>query len=90
MSLYDRDREHEIRTRLSAAQEPIVALARLLQRAAFVDHPEESAYREIMANPERFRPAPIYMRQAAAINSYPAVREIMLESLEAMRRRHAT
>lgn len=90
MSLYEREREHQIATNLRAVQEPIVALARLLQRAAFVDHPEQSAHREIMADPERFRPAPIYMRQAAAINSYPAVRETMLESLEAMRRRHAT
>lgn len=88
MSLYDKDRGDEFRRNLDASRAPIVALARLLERAAFADRPEQSNHVRIKADPDGFEPAPLYIFQATALSSYPALREEIMESLRMMQRRH--
>lgn len=88
MSLYDRDRGDQIRANADAAMAPLLALARLLQRAAFQERPEQSAHRAVVDSPAGFSPAPLYLEQARVINMDPAMREALLESLQMMRRRH--
>jgi hypothetical protein len=88
MSLYDRDRGDEFRRNLAVAQAPIVALARLLERAAFQERPEQSNHRRIMDNPAGFDPAPLYLEQARVLNMSHPLRRDLIASLEAMYRRH--
>lgn len=71
---------HQSSSNLRAAQQPILSLARLLQRAAFVDHPEESVHSRAMANPDSFDPAPLYMRQAVALLGHTSLCREMYQS----------
>jgi len=87
MSLYDRDRGEEIRRNLAAAQAPITALARLLERAAFQERPDQSNHRRVMDSPSTFDPAPLYLEQARVLNMSHSLRRDLIASLEAMYRR---
>lgn len=88
MSLYDRDKRHQIEGNMRAAQAPIVALARLLERAAFQERPEQSNHKKVMDNPTGFDPAPLYLEQARVLNMSHPLRRDLIASLEAMYRRH--
>lgn len=90
MSLYDRDRGDQIRANADAAMAPILALARLLQRAAFQERPEQSAHRAVVDSPETFEPAPLYREQARVLNMSPDLRQEMVKSLQMMQRRHGS
>lgn len=85
MSLYDRDRGDEFRKNLDAAREPILAIARLLQRAAFVDSEERTRYEQPVHRD--WQPAPLYIRQAVALLGHPGLREDLQKSLDLMQRR---
>lgn len=88
MSLFDREREGQIRGNLSAAQEPIRELARELMRAAFQERTREVSVIQRMTDP-KFEPAPLYLEQASALNSSPELRRRVIEALQMMDRRHS-
>lgn len=90
MSLYDRDRGDQIRANADAAMAPILALARLLQRAVFQERPEQSAHRAVVDSPATFEPAPLYREQARVLNMSPSLRQELVESLQMMQRRHGS